>query len=258
MFYLPSTQVEHHNPSLIKLSYEDIYLQTNTDKVHGWYFPSKTPRALVLFFHGNGENLSSHYLTLSWLPVFNVSYFIFDYPGYGRSSGSTSPRSTVESGKAALQWATKKAEDLKVPLIVFAQSLGGAIALRSLAETEKREPLSKVIIDSSFLSYQDAANQAMKKGWLTWPFQWLAYVLISDEYAPEKSFDKLKNYPLLVIHGTDDEVVPYKLGKQIYDEHQGPKDLWSIEEGKHIDVFSDNRKEYRTKFLKLIREISKK
>ncbi len=256
LFYFPADKIEHHHPSIKKLIFEQVTLNAAGEKIDSWYFPSKKPKALVLFFHGNANNISSHYLTLSWLPLFNIDYFIFDYPGYGKSTGEPTPENTVKTGIAALKWAEKKSEELDVPLIVLGQSLGGIIALKSLQEIEKPKKLSQMIIDSSFMSYQDVANRTLRKGWITWPLQWLAYVIISDQHAAEKNLNLLTHTPLLIIHGDQDEVVDYELGENIYKAFKGKKDFWTIKGGKHIDALTREKDHYRAKLLKLIKKIA--
>src|SRR5690606_22141072 len=107
----------------------------NGNQLFGWYFKNRkgvSPKATVVFFHGNAENLSSHYLSLAWLVDYPYDFFIFDYQGYGRSHGDPSPQKTVEDGIAALELMNERAPGR--PLIVFGQSLGGAIALRTVVE----------------------------------------------------------------------------------------------------------------------------
>ena len=128
-------------------------------RLSGWYFQNrdhKLPKALVVFFHGNAENMTSHYTTLVFLLAHEIDFFIFDYRGYGLSEGHPTPRGTVDDGIAALRWARFHITDVlrkEVPIVVFGQSLGGAIALKSVIEAKDRIPIGEVIVDSTFSSY---------------------------------------------------------------------------------------------------------
>ncbi len=256
MLYYPSRD-KFHSPEKLKLTFEDVYLKVENETIHGQYFPVKKPKALVLFFHGNAQNLSAHFLTLSWLPELNISYFIFDYEGFGQSSGNPSPQKTVNDGMVAIDWVQKKAKKLNIPLVVYAQSLGGAIALRSLSDLEKIDCLKLIVIDSSFLSYQKVARDIFSRAILTWPFQWLPYLVLSDKFAPIGHIQKLKNYPLVVIHGKKDKIVPYKQGIHIYETFPGKKDLWLIEDGQHTDAFWTHGNIYGKKFFERVTSYKK-
>jgi fermentation-respiration switch protein FrsA (DUF1100 family) len=249
--YYPSKKV-FVDPKKMKMKPMDVYLQVGQEKVHGWYFKVKKPTALVVFFHGNAQNISSHFLALAWLPKLNVDYFIFDYPGYGKSSGIPTPSNTVESGIAAINWGLKKAQERGVPLTVYAQSLGGAVAMRSLAEMQKIDCMRDLVVDSTFLSYKKTGSDIFSKAILTWPFQWLPYLVLSDKYAPKGHLHKLEKYNLTVIHGKKDQIIRYHLGEDVFKSFKGKKQLWAIPNGRHTDSFWRKDQTYGKRFYKLI------
>ena len=221
---------------------QDIYFKSkeNNKKLHAWYFSTKKPKGLIVFFHGNAQNLSSHFLHLYWVLKFNYDFMIFDYQGYGKSEGSPSPKGTVQDGLAALEWGYEKSKEKgNLPLFVFGQSLGGAVSLRSIYEFQKVYPENKfkgIIIDSSFLSYQQAAKTVMNRSWLLWSFQWMNGLLFSDEWAPVGVVDKI-NGAKLVFHGDQDQVIEYKLGQDLFSKISKPKTFYKIPNGHHGSVF---------------------
>jgi fermentation-respiration switch protein FrsA (DUF1100 family) len=182
---------------------------------------------------------------LHWITQHPYDLFIFDYEGYGLSTGIPSQEHTVRDGAAALAWLQQR--NPKLPLVVYGQSLGGAIAMRNLVDSKGKVPVSLAILDSTFASYQLAARKILAKGWLSWPFQWLAWLTISDEFASEGELGKLAPLPLLVIHGDKDQVVSYDCGAAIFAEAAQPKEMWTVAGGRHTDVFSHPG--YREKFL---------
>lgn len=241
MFYQPSPDL-FVSPERVKVEAKEINLvSADGTKLWAWHLKlqqreSFKPKALLLFFHGNAQNMSAHYLNTIWLLKQGLEVIVFSYRGYGKSEGKPSPEGTVMDGLAALEYSYHLAKEENIPLAVWGQSLGGAIAMQSLIEFKRgSKQVQAAIIDSSFLSYKREAQYVLKKKWFTWPFQWLAYLLVSDAVAP-KEIQELAPTPLLVIHGESDKVVDYKLGKNIFEQAGQPKEFLSIPQGEHIDV----------------------
>jgi uncharacterized protein len=253
LLYYP-TDVLYMNPEKLSASFEEheISLADGT-KIQGWYFHSTKipPRAVVLFFHGNGQNRSSHYLSLYWLIENGYDLAIFDYPGYGISDGRPTPENTVEMGRMALQYV----HDLKpeMPLVVYGKSLGGNVAMRAVLEMKGKVTPRLLIVDSSFLSYREAAKEIMSKSLLTWPLQPLASVLLDDEWAVADKVSSLQDIPLIVIHSREDEVIPFRLGQEVYDKAGSPKSFWVKESGSHSDTYAGNEgQKLRAQLLKTL------
>ena len=139
----------------------------------GLWFPAKSiaPKGVIIHFHGNGENMTSHFLFVYWLALEGYDVFTFDYRGYGASAGDKSLSGAVEDGAAALRCARSRAGGAKERLIVVGQSLGGALALAAL-EREGGEGVRGLILDSTFASYREVAQDKLRQWWLTWPLQW--------------------------------------------------------------------------------------
>lgn len=241
--------------------YQDIFFKSqNGMKLHAVHFQNKKrekSKALILFFHGNGENLSSHFATLAWVLDYSYDYLIFDYQGYGISEGSPSPEKTVQDGKAAIELASQLAEGR--PLVIYAQSLGGAVALRSLIELredlQRKYNIQIIIIDSSFLSYQDAARGVLSHHWLTWAFQPLPYVVLSDQWAPRELVASLPPIPFVVIHGKKDQIIEFDLGEKLYAAiPHSKKEFWIIEDGSHTDALWRHGGTFRRRFLQKLEQ----
>lgn len=237
------------DPAKINMKYDDVFLSTlSGNKIHGWYFPStmKETKGTVLFFHGNAENLTSHFLMLRWLPDNGYNYFIFDYPGYGLSTGKPNPQSTVESGIAAAEWLHEKKE--KRPLIIYGHSLGGAIAMKAVEEIKASIPVRCVIIDGSFSSYQKMSRRVLSRQWFTWWLQPVTYVFVSDQYSPEP-IDQISPIPMLFLHGTDDPAVEPVSSQEMFAQAKAPKEIWMIPGGHHGDLYELNNGELRARVL---------
>lgn len=265
LLYYP-THVIHFPPEKLGLAPEEVWFPSEDGtRIHGWYFssqagkdPSVAPRGLIVFFHGNAENLSSHYASLIWVLEKGYDFLIFDYRGYGRSEGSPSPRGTVMDGAAALGWAHYRLKDRgwkSTPLVVFAQSLGGAVGMRSVIESKGRVPVRMVIVDSTFPSYREAGRKLLARSPITWLLQPLACVLLSDKFAPGERISEIAPIPLIVIHGDQDRSVDYSLGQEVYQLAAEPKEFWPVPGGRHIEALWLKGGEYRKRILERLESL---
>lgn len=221
------------------------------EQIHAWWFASKKgpAKATLVFFHGNAENLSSHFMSLAWMPDEGYQYLIFDYPGYGSSTGKPTPLGTVQSGVAALRFVHKYKDQR--PLVIFGQSLGGNVAMRSFEEIRGEIPVCSLVIDSSFDSYRRAGRRALAKSWVTWIFQPLGWLLLSDDQAP-RDLSKFTPTPVLFIHGDGDRIIESRFSEEMYEKAREPKELWIIPGGRHIATFHQNKGEYRKRLVEYL------
>ena len=218
----------------------------------GLWFPSAKPSAkgVVLQFHGNGANMTAHFLYVYWLALEGYDVFAFDYRGYGGSGGTKSIAGAVADGAAALAYARAKAPGL--PLVVIGQSLGGALALAAL-DRDGGEGVRALVLDSTFSSYRRVARAKLAPHWPTWAFQWLPYVLISDRFAPHRLIARRKLVPLLMLHAPSDPVVPYAEGRRLYDRAPGPKEFWDVPGTGHTEALGIQGAEFRPRLLKFLK-----
>lgn len=243
VLYFPEKQ-QFFDPKKFKLSYEDVYFPNReNEKIHGWWFDSKTKPAkgTVVYFHGNGQNLSAHFLSMAWLPDAGYNLFIFDYPGYGQSEGEPSPAGNVDTGREALHWVHENKD--KSPLIVYGQSMGGIVALRTVQEVKDKTPIRAVIADGTFSSFQRIGRKKLAQHWLTWLLQPLAYVVLWDTWAAD--VEKISPIPLIVIHGEKDQIVEFEHGVRIAEDAKDPKTFIPVPNGQHGDLFWVDKGKYR-------------
>ncbi len=259
LFYQPTRQT-YFTPDQFKLEFKDHTLLTQDGvKLHGQLIsadPKVTRRGLVVHFHGNAQNLSSHFLNLAWVTKQGFDLFVFDYRGYGKSEGEPNQEGVYQDALAAMSFGKKLFEENKKSekekFIIVGQSLGGVISLRAIADFEFKDKVDLLVLDSTFMSYKSIAFDKLTDFWLFVPFSPLAFVLVSDEYAADDTLDKVK-IPILVIVGEKDKVVPSKFGKRIYkDSSASHKWIWKLEDGQHIDGFHVYDGKYRKEFVELV------
>ncbi len=218
-----------------------INTETNQlEHIHGWYFKSRnTTKGLIVHFHGNGQNLTSHFLFLGWITEYGYDYFIFDYRGYGSSTKiSTDPFTTVQDGVRVIQYFKEKNPNF--PIHAIGQSLGTNVLIRTLYELKKTpESLPKlVVLDSSFSSYQEAADSVLSQKWYLYPLRPFSYVLIDDTWSAHDIVEKIPPIPALFYHGKHDQMIQLKLGKNVYEKWPGKKSFILIENGGHTSAWS--------------------
>jgi uncharacterized protein len=214
-------------PAAAKLAYVDITLTTQDGvAVNAWWVPAKNPRATVLFCHGNGGNISYY---LDSLVIFNrlgLGALIFDYRGYGKSTGRPSEKGTYLDAEAAWQYLINQRKIAPRQIIIWGRSLGGAIA----AHTAARHGPGLVVIESSFTSVPDLAHERMR---------WLPALVLAKYVYPTRHYLEQIATPTLIIHSPDDEIIPFTHGRKLYESVKGPKAFLQIK-GSHNQGFIDS------------------
>lgn len=255
--FLQPDRVLHDRPQRLGAKWEEAkFSSADGTPLTGLWFPAQGARkGTIVHFHGNGENMTSHYLFVYWLALEGWDLLVWDYRGYGASGGKKSIAGSVEDGVAALAWARAKAPG---PLVVIGQSLGGALALAAL-ERDGGEGVKAVVLDSTFASYRALAQDKLSRLWLTWPLQWpLSRLLISDRFKPSRLAARRKPAPLLVLHAEGDPVVPAVHGRALYEAAAGPKEFWPVPGAGHTDAFHRLGPEFRPRLLKWLDEAVEK
>ncbi len=204
--------------------YQSLFLDTaDGGRIHAWWLPAKTdqPKGSVLFFHGNAQNLSSHVINLSWINQYGYNLLIFDYRGFGESPGSPTVGRALLDAQAAYDWLARKE---KGSLYLVGQSLGGALATGFVAQRpEVASHINGLIVDAAFTSYQKIAQEKLAEAWLTWPLQYpLSWVVISGP-DPIDNLEQLSGLPKLLIHSTQDHVIPFNHGQELFLAASEPK-----------------------------------
>lgn len=254
LYYYPDSYLYYRPEKLPVVPVQHELRDRKDRKIVGWYFKNKQnaqPKARILFFHGNAQNISSHFVSLFWLLEHQYDFFIFDYPGYGGSEGEPDRDSVVESGFTALKWMHEL--DPKVPIAVFGQSLGGNISLYTTARYQNEFPVCQIAVDSTFYSYPQVGRTVLAGNVWTWAIQWLPYILVTNYKSASENLDKIPPTPLIVIHGDADRNVSITNGRRVFDEAKEPKEFWLVPEGTHINAFTGPRKkEIQSKYLEAL------
>jgi fermentation-respiration switch protein FrsA (DUF1100 family) len=244
VFFYPQRALPF-TPEAADLAWEDVWLRAADGvELHAWYLPAVgETKGTVLFLHGNGGNVATQLPAVYWLPSRGYAVLMPDYRGYGQSQGSVSIEGAILDVQAALSWLARHEQAGDQGVVVLGQSLGGALAVHALVHAPEAPPLRGVILDSSFASYRRIAREKLDLFWLTWPLQWPLALTVPDRYSPVRSIAELSPAPVLIIHGANDQIVPFEHGAALYLAAREPRALWRVPGDGHIAAFI--HEEYR-------------
>ena len=218
---------------------EELWFETDDGEIlYGWYCRSENPIASALYCHGNTGNLSNTAHVMPHLLDAGINVLLFDYRGFGRSSGSPSLSGIIDDGVTAARLHEQlRPKDL--PSILYGYSLGGAIA----AQIIRRHPFDGLILQSTFTNLPDIAR-------VTFPR--VPLHLISGRLFDTIEVVRNLTVPALIIHGSTDEVCPSWMAEQLHDScGASSKKLILVDGGLHKDLYE------RPDAYKLVEEINR-
>jgi hypothetical protein len=211
-------------PELYRQCVEDVWLTTlDRVRVNAWYLPNPTSQKVLLWFHGNAENLGYGFERLVFYSRLAVNVLAVDYRGYGKSEGSPDEAGVYRDADAAYDFLVQERHIQPKNIVLFGHSLGGAVAI----DLASRHECGSLIVQSSFTSAKDMARRVFR--------------IPLFEYIPKSQFNSLAKIrrvraPILIAHGTRDEVVPFSMGQQLFKAAPEPKFFFAVEDAGHNDV----------------------
>jgi uncharacterized protein len=197
------------------------------DRIHAWW--SKSPswrpaQGAVLFCHGNGGNLSHRGRVLAhWIQDIGMAVLIFDYPGYGRSSGVPSEEGCYAAGEAAYDWLCESAQVPPERILVYGGSLGSGIA----TDLASRLPHRALVLVAAFTSFPDMAET--RYPWL--PGRWL----VRNQFNNLSKIADIRG-PVFIAHAPEDGLIPFAQGQRLFAAACEPKRLFPMPHYYHVDV----------------------
>ncbi len=225
MVFYPETGREIvATPAQLGLLYEDVQLKTSDGiSLHGWFIPATAPRGPVLFLHGNAGNISHRLDSVQMFHRLGYSTLIFDYRGYGNSAGTPTEQGTYRNAEAAWHYLEKQKHISGCRIVLFGESMGGAIA----AWLAARQKPAALVISSGFTSVPDLAQQIYP----FLPARWLARI-----HYDTREYLRSVTAPVFIAHSPHDEIVPYEQGRALYAAANPPKRFLELAGG-HNDGF---------------------
>jgi fermentation-respiration switch protein FrsA (DUF1100 family) len=235
---------EDRTPASLGINYEVVRLTTaDGETIVAWQLEPQTAIADVIYFHGNGGNLSVWLPILASLHAQNLRVLAVDYRGYGLSTGRPSEEGVYLDAQAVVRYATqRRGQTPQRPLVFWGRSLGGPIAASA---TRVARP-DGLILESSFV---DKAAVIRSNAVLR-----MLNVFGAYRFATASMLEKYRN-PILVLHGRADSIVPFALGRELYERLADPKQFVAIDGTDHNDLVEISRADYWGPVLQFIRTL---
>jgi fermentation-respiration switch protein FrsA (DUF1100 family) len=213
------------------LAFEDVELTAEDGtRLHGWYIPHPDATHTLLFFHGNAGNISHRGDSITIFNRLGLSVLIIDYRGYGRSAGRPSEAGIYRDARAARNHLVEVRGVDPKRILIFGRSLGASVA----ADLAAHVPSDGVILESGFSSARDMARHV---------YPGLHRILyLRFDFDAARRLSRVRS-PVLVLHSRDDEIVPYALGRKLFEAAREPKRFVDLR-GNHNSGFLASQPDY--------------
>ena len=230
MLFVPREPGYDRLPNQVRIATAD------NEQITAVYLRHPNARYTILFSHGNREDLSTVAPFMERFYRLGYSVLMYDYRGYGTSDGTPSSVKARQDAAAAYKWLTESQRIAPETIIAHGRSLGGSLAVWLAATHE----VGALVIESTF-----ASAFRVKTHW---------------KLLPWDKFDSLSliarvHCPVLVMHGTEDEVIPFWHGKKLYDAAPEPKQHLWITNGRHHDYAYAAGDQYLAVFEDFIKSV---
>jgi fermentation-respiration switch protein FrsA (DUF1100 family) len=227
LVFFPIKAAEAWEPAPID-AIQDVYFQSpNGTKLHAWWLPSSNDAPVLLLCPGNAGNLSGRGNTIVRIHErLGISVLIFDYPGYGRSTGKPSEQACYDAAEGAICWLKEMHGVPTERVILYGESLGGGVA----TELATRHAFGALVLVKTFTSLPAVAKRFYP--WL--PVNWL----MSNRFDNLSKLPRV-HLPVFIASATNDSIVPYEHGEALFREANEPKRFFRDEGSEHNDTLPD-------------------
>lgn len=214
---------------------EEVVLQTTDgEKVIAWHLPPRGGKPVILYFHGNGGSLRYRVDRFRALTGDGTGLIALSYRGYGGSTGEPTEPGLIADATAVYDFAISRYPAER--LVLWGESLGSGVALALAAERN----VGRIVLEAPFTSAADVGARA-------YPFLPVR-LLMKDQFRSDERIGKV-TAPILVLHGADDNVVPFAFGERLYGLANQPKRLVRFPRGGHNDLDAHGAQAAAREFL---------
>jgi len=230
-----------YSPEQLGMNFEDVFFSTSDGvRLNAWIIKASDDAPMVLWFHGNAGNIADRLENARLLVDRGLSLFMVDYRGYGKSEGAPSEKGIYADGQGAYDCLIGRGVKPE-NLIVFGRSLGSSVAVYVASNNE----CAGVILESAFTNMADMAR--------------VHFPIIPGMGSFKHKFNSTGRIgsisaPILFTHGDEDELVPYDLGRRLYEAAGTKKIFYTIRGAHHNDTYLVGGGEYFDRFESFIRE----
>ena len=212
----------------ITFNYEEIFIETDKKiKLKSWFIKKDLDNfKTILIFHGNAGNLFNRVYKLNELNKLDVNILLISWRGFSGNKGKPTEKNLYHDAEEAVKWLNNQGAITK-NVILYGESLGTGVA----TELGTSNAFGGIILESPFTSIANAAK-------IYYPYL-PVNIILKDRY---NSIGKIKNIttPILIMHGKKDNIVPQKMGLELYEKANQPKFSYFPENDDHMMEYNDN------------------
>lgn len=231
IIFLPDREYRA-TPAGAGVPHKDVWLTTaDSVRVHAWLLTRPEPAGAILFLHGNAGNISDRLENGVRLVELGFEVLLLDYRGYGESAGSPTEEGVYRDADAAYDLLLERLGGDARRLVVFGRSLGAGPAV----ELAARRPVGALAIESAFISTRALARDLF-------PYSLFA-PFIPDRFRNRERIARVA-CPVLVLHGTRDEIIPFAHGRAVFEAAREPKTFHEIRGARHNDWYTGDPRTY--------------
>ena len=230
-------------------NYSDDQITVNIKKVKiitsdniellGWYHEKDLKKhKTIIFFHGNAGSLENRIHKLNHFREMDVNFLIIAWRGFSGNKGKPSEKGLYEDGKSAINWLLDKGVQEK-DIVIYGESLGTGVA----THLSQNKNFGGLILETPFTSMIDAAKTF---------YPYIPVGLLLKDKFDNKSKIKNVSIPVLIMHGEVDQIVPFFMGKKMYEIANEPKYSYFTKHDNHMMEYDENLIKALNSFLKSI------
>jgi len=241
LIYFPFRWTEEQ-ASRANPGYEVLWLSGRDGvRLHAWMVRRQESAWTVVITHGNGGNLMFHEPLLALCRSLGLQAILFDYRGYGLSTGRPTQEGLLRDAEAVVEYVERSLGVPRERIVYFGQSLGSGVA----ALLAERHPPGKLILESAFPSLSRVASHH-------YPFLPVRFLLL-DRYDAQRAFRSI-SCPVLFLHPAQDEIIPIEMGRELFARAREPKVFVPIPRAHHNDAFEVAPGEHRRAIGEFLKE----
>jgi hypothetical protein len=228
LLYYPA--INNYSGEKLNVSVEKVKIKTEDNiELLAWYHKKNSgDYKTILFLHGNAGTLENRIYKINHLKNMNVNFLIIAWRGFSGNKGKPTEKGLYEDAKSALRWLANKGVK-EENIIIYGESLGTGVA----TEIAQNKNFAGVILETPFTSMVSVGKSM-------YPF-FPVSILLKDKYESDKKIKNIKS-PILIMHGEVDKVVPFWMGKKLYNLANEPK-------YSYFSKYDDHMMEYNEKLL---------
>ena len=226
LLYHPSEN--NYQNDNIKFNYDEIFIKVEEEiQLKSWIIRKdlKKFKTLVIF-HGNAGDLSNRIYKLNELYKLDINILLISWRGFSGNKGSPTEKNLYADAKASIKWLNEQGVK-NSQIILYGESLGSGVAV----EIGKENNFNSIILESPFTSIENSAK-------IYYPYLPVK-LLLKDRYD---SISKIKtiNIPILIMHGKKDDVIPFSMGKELFEKANSPKYSYFTTDDDHMMEFNSS------------------